>query len=151
MHNATRFLLLIATGLCLASFSAAADDTNAAAKPKAAAGVSEDTKGATLLQKDSSDTTAPAETKPAAAAQTEKPAEAKEAKPAEASTVSKTNAPAKKMTKPEPVKFAPIAGPASPLSEDKQQRLKDLLDQYKNDKITAEEYHNQRAKILAGP
>ena len=33
----------------------------------------------------------------------------------------------------------------------KQQRLADLLDQYKADKITPAEYHTQRAKILSEP
>jgi hypothetical protein len=33
----------------------------------------------------------------------------------------------------------------------KQQRLNDLLDQYKADKMTPAEYHAARAKILAEP
>jgi hypothetical protein len=33
----------------------------------------------------------------------------------------------------------------------KQQRLSDLLEAYKADKITPADYHNQRAKIIAEP
>jgi hypothetical protein len=47
--------------------------------------------------------------------------------------------------------FAPLQGPASGLSAAKDQRLADLLHQYKADLVTPEEYHAQRAKILAEP
>jgi len=47
--------------------------------------------------------------------------------------------------------FQPIPAPASPLSADKQQRLADLLQKYRADQITPEQYHAERAKILAEP
>ena len=45
--------------------------------------------------------------------------------------------------------FQPLEAPASPLTGTKEERLKQLLDQYKADQITPEEYHTQRAKIVA--
>jgi hypothetical protein len=47
--------------------------------------------------------------------------------------------------------FAPIQGPAPAISADKEQRLAELLRKYKAEEITPEEYHQQRAKILAEP
>ena len=44
----------------------------------------------------------------------------------------------------------PLKGPPSPLTPEKQSRLKDLLDQYMADQLTPEQYHAERAKILAG-
>jgi archaellum component FlaD/FlaE len=41
--------------------------------------------------------------------------------------------------------------PPLPISADKQARLKDLTEKYKADQITPAQYHEQRAKILAGP
>ena len=49
----------------------------------------------------------------------------------------------------EPI-FQPIEGPALPISTDKKQRLDELLRQYQADQITPSQYHEQRAKILAG-
>ena len=43
----------------------------------------------------------------------------------------------------------PVTPPASPLSGSKEQRLATLLQQYKSDQITPQQYHEQRAKILA--
>jgi hypothetical protein len=47
--------------------------------------------------------------------------------------------------------FPPLEGPASALSLDKQQGLAELLDKYRRDEITPEDYHAQRSKILARP
>lgn len=47
--------------------------------------------------------------------------------------------------------FTQMEPPASALPANKEQRLQALLEQYKADKITAEEYHTQRARILAEP
>lgn len=47
--------------------------------------------------------------------------------------------------------FPPIQGPDLPISAAKQQRLSELLSKYRADQITPEQYHVQRAKILAGP
>jgi len=47
--------------------------------------------------------------------------------------------------------FQPLQGPALPISADKQQRLNELLRKYQVDEITPEQYHQQRASILAGP
>ena len=66
-----------------------------------------------------------------------------------------------KKVKPEPAEktasvkgapaFTPMEPPASPVSSDKATRLAELLRKYKADEITPEEYHQQRAKILAEP
>ena len=47
--------------------------------------------------------------------------------------------------------FPPIGGPPPAVAADKEQRLQELLRKYKADQITPEEYHQQRAKILAEP
>jgi hypothetical protein len=48
------------------------------------------------------------------------------------------------------MQFPPLEGPALPISADKVQRLHALLDQYKADQISPEQYQTERAKILAG-
>jgi hypothetical protein len=48
-------------------------------------------------------------------------------------------------------KFPPLTGPEVPYSAEKSQRLAVLLQKYKADQITPEEYQTERAKILAGP
>jgi hypothetical protein len=50
-----------------------------------------------------------------------------------------------------PPVFEAIQGPPSPLSPEKQQRLDALLARYKADQVTPEQYHAERAKILAEP
>lgn len=45
----------------------------------------------------------------------------------------------------------PIAAPASPLDATKEQKLQALLVKYKADQLSPEEYHQQRAAILAAP
>lgn len=50
-----------------------------------------------------------------------------------------------------PPVFETIQGPPSPLSQEKQQRLDALLAKYKADQITPEQYHAERAKIMAEP
>jgi hypothetical protein len=45
----------------------------------------------------------------------------------------------------------PIEAPALPISASKEEQLQALLAKYKADQITPEEYHNQRAAILAQP
>jgi len=44
--------------------------------------------------------------------------------------------------------FPPLVGPALPISSEKQQRLTVLLQRYKIDLITPEQYQSERAKIL---
>lgn len=44
-----------------------------------------------------------------------------------------------------------IEGPAAAIATSKQQRLDELLNRYRADQITPEEYHQQRAAILAEP
>ena len=50
-----------------------------------------------------------------------------------------------------PLAFPPLQGPPPSISADKEQRLQELLQKYKADQITPEEYHQQRARILAEP
>jgi hypothetical protein len=47
--------------------------------------------------------------------------------------------------------FKPIAAPPLPISASKQDRLAALLQKYQADQITPDEYHSQRAAILAEP
>jgi hypothetical protein len=47
--------------------------------------------------------------------------------------------------------FPLFAAPPPSVSADKEQRLQELLRKYRADQITPEEYHQQRAKILAEP
>ena len=47
--------------------------------------------------------------------------------------------------------FPPLPGPPPAVAADKEQRLQELLRKYRADQITPEEYHQQRAKILAEP
>jgi hypothetical protein len=44
-----------------------------------------------------------------------------------------------------------IAAPALPIAASKEERLQALLAKYKADQISPEEYHQQRAAILAAP
>lgn len=44
-----------------------------------------------------------------------------------------------------------LEAPALPISADKHQRLQELLRKYQADQITPEQYHLQRAKVLAEP
>lgn len=50
-----------------------------------------------------------------------------------------------------PTAYKPLPGPGSPLSATKQERLAELLRLYRAEAITPEQYHTQRAKILAEP
>ena len=45
----------------------------------------------------------------------------------------------------------PVAAPALPIAADKASRLQALLTKYQADQISPEEYHKQRAAILAEP
>jgi hypothetical protein len=56
------------------------------------------------------------------------------------------------MAAPETGSTTPAPAPAQPTGpRTKQQKLMDLLELYKADKLTPAEYHSQRAKILAEP
>lgn len=63
-----------------------------------------------------------------------------------AAAVAETKATAPQAVNPE---YVPLTAPALPISASKEQRLQQLLQQYKADQITPEEYHAQRAKIIA--
>jgi hypothetical protein len=58
-------------------------------------------------------------------------------------------------TKPKAIKgqqsLPPLQNAPPAVSADKEQRLQELLSKYKADQISPEEYHQQRAKILAEP
>lgn len=57
--------------------------------------------------------------------------------------------PSAKMAVPALPTFAPMEPPPLPISADKQRQLAELLEQYKADKVTPDEYQRQRAKILS--
>ena len=48
-------------------------------------------------------------------------------------------------------RYHPLVAPASPLSASKEAQLADLLSRYRADLITPEQYHTERAKIIAAP
>jgi hypothetical protein len=72
-----------------------------------------------------------------AAAQITAPAPVAAGQPAEAKPVPAVPAP------------VPMVAPPLPISGTKEQRLAELLRQYKADTITPQQYHEQRAKIIA--
>jgi len=72
---------------------------------------------------------------------------APEAKPVAANPTKSSNAPVVGQE----AGFAPIVAPPLPISAAKQQQLDALLVQYQADQISPEEYHKQRAAILAAP
>jgi len=90
----------------------------------------------------------------AAKAEAEKKAKAEKQQQAAAKPAGKSTA-ATGTNQPPKIKgtltLKPIEGPPLPLSADKQQRLAELLQKYKADQITPEQYHTERAKILAEP
>jgi hypothetical protein len=47
--------------------------------------------------------------------------------------------------------YLPMEQPTSTLAGDKQDRLAEILRLYRADRLSSEEYHRQRAKILAEP
>jgi hypothetical protein len=47
--------------------------------------------------------------------------------------------------------FIPLEGPPLPISSEKHERLNGLLQRYRADQLTPEQYQAERAKILAGP
>ncbi|HEY2329135.1 MAG TPA: hypothetical protein VGI63_04920 [Verrucomicrobiae bacterium] len=71
----------------------------------------------------------------------QKQAEAKKAAMAQAAALKAGKSPA----------MQPITAPPLPFSAAKQEKLQLLLGLYKSDKITASEYQDRRAKIIAGP
>lgn len=93
---------------------------------------------------------AEAEAKLAAAKQAEQEAKArKDAESAAALEARQRQLPAAKPPVVAPLEFAPLSAPPLPITAEQQQKLADLLEQYKADKITPEQYHEQRAKILS--
>ena len=91
---------------------------------------------------------APAVVVPAAVAPAAAGAAAIEVTPAGAAPVAETP-PAAPAVKIEPVK--PVPAPAVSPALSKEEKLRWLLVRYKADQITPEEYHTQRAAILAEP
>jgi hypothetical protein len=47
--------------------------------------------------------------------------------------------------------YQKMEGPPAPVSAEKHQRLDELLRKYRADEITPDQYHQERAKILAAP
>jgi hypothetical protein len=52
---------------------------------------------------------------------------------------------------PGPAPFTPLPRVESPYGPDKQQKLQELLRRYQADELTPEQYHQERAKLLAAP
>jgi len=88
----------------------------------------------------------------AARAQTEAQTKAEKAAQLEADkaeAAAKAERTAKRNAKLAPNAFQPIEAPALPVSNEKQQRLAELLQKYRADQVTPEQHHLERAKILA--
>jgi hypothetical protein len=68
---------------------------------------------------------------------------------APAAAVTSSSATAAAMPSAQAASLTTLTPPPSPLSATKAQRLQALLEQYKTDQITPEQYHAQRAKIIA--
>lgn len=81
----------------------------------------------------------------------EKAAAAKTAKEAK-ETMSGKSAASTALGQPSTLKgLSPLPAPPSTISSSKEQQLQALLEQYKADQITPQEYHERRAKILSEP
>jgi flagellar biosynthesis GTPase FlhF len=96
-----------------------------------------------------------AEAQAKAAKEAEKKAQQTASTQSETKKKSKQTTPEQANAKPKVEKkalaFKPIEAPPLPISADKQQRLAELLRKYKVDELTPEQYHQERAKILAEP
>jgi hypothetical protein len=90
------------------------------------------------------------ETQPPAAAPAIAPAAAKLAPKAKPEAKPLAEKPAEKNVKGAST-LSQIPGPPLDISADKQARLAELLRKYRADQLSPEEYHQQRAKILAEP
>jgi len=83
---------------------------------------------------------------------TQKETEPQVAKPAVVKQAKPKPEPEEKAVAAKPARvFAPVEPPPSPISSAKEARLAELLRKYKADEITPQQYHEQRAKILAEP
>jgi len=87
----------------------------------------------------------PVPTKPTVAT-TEPPPAKTPAKP-----VKQPKQPTAQMTPVQEATYKPLEGPASPVNASQRQRLDELLSRYQADQVTPEQYHQERAKILAQP
>jgi hypothetical protein len=91
--------------------------------------------------------TAPSEPNPALS-----PAEQKKQAAAEAKAQKEAQRRAEKATAANrTTRFPPTEAPPVPFSADKQSRLAELLRKYQADELTPEQYHAERARILAEP
>ena len=67
-------------------------------------------------------------------------------------TIAKASANTNSIAKsPQPGEYKPLVAPASPFNAAKEAQLAELLQKYRADQITPEQYHAERAKILGTP
>ena len=140
----------------LAALSTRADDISTQAPPPSATSPLTVTNKAELKKQAEADAKAKkeADKKAKAEAEAKKKADAKARKEADAKANAEkgkagqsTNAPvAKKGSMVKPMETPPL-----PISTDKDQRLQELLKQYRAEQLTPEQYQKERAKILAEP
>lgn len=174
MHMPKNLFLVGATALCLTAFAALAKDTDADAqlreamrkslsesKPQAAPASTAKPTTAPIPAATAAPTTTTASpivtTTAAAPANTtndpEVLREAMRTRMATESTATASTAPSATKSaatsSTRAASFTPLTPPPSPLPASKSQRLQALLEQYKADQITPEQYHSQRAKIIA--
>ncbi len=148
--------------VCVAAFtttalSLCADDSATQSAPPAAKSQKTPAGQTTIKKQAEANVPARKETVPQPTAETEanKPADAPAQEQAQTTVVTKQGKPEKSAKKAEarkkPAAFKPIERPPPPISEDKAQRLTELLLKYKADEITPGQYQTERARILAEP
>ena len=143
--------------LCLGPLSIRAADSPPQTPPPAAASLQTTPTKAELKKQAETEAKERKTAEKARKAEQKKQAEAqvKERKEAEArqkpaKTAAAQTSPTPNVEKKSPT-LKPIEAPPLPISADKEQRLKELLQKYKTDELSPEQYHQQRAKILAEP
>lgn len=166
MQNLKLFLAVCVTAACVTPLSLRADDTQAQTNSPAPASQETTLSKAELKKQAEADAKARKEAEKAKKKQAEADAkarkEAEKAKKAEEKKQAEAQAkagqkPAAGQNNPQPKvgnkvpALQPIERPPLPISTDKQQRLQELLQKYRADEVTPEQYQKDRAKILAEP
>jgi hypothetical protein len=141
-------------GFALAALALRAADSSTQAPPPAATSPQTVTNKTELKKETAAEVKArkEAEKKAKAEAAAKKKAEAKARKEAEAKAKAEKAKPAQPTAKTQAEKkkptVQPLEAPPLPISAEQEQRLQELLQKYKADQITPEQYQAQRAKIL---
>ncbi len=134
-----------------------ADDNATQSTPPAAKSQKTPADQTTIKKQAEANVPAREEASPQPTAETEanKAADAPAQEQAQTTVVTKQGKPEKSAKKAEarkkPAAFKPIELPPLPISTEKAQRLTELLQKYKADEISPDQYQTERARILAEP